>query len=114
MVMGIPKEIKKGEFRVAVTPAGVKVLCEAEHKVFVKRKAGEESGFFDEEFQKAGAEGSLGRSQATPLSSLEKVNTMWPILSIRENSTFSFYKLAGRLLIFLPPVILLPWGFLRR
>jgi len=56
MVIGVPKEIKKAEFRVAATPVGVKTLREAGHRVFVERRAGEGSGFFDEEFKKAGAE----------------------------------------------------------
>jgi len=56
MVIGIPKEIKKGEFRVAATPACVKVLSEEGHKVIVEARAGEGSGFSDEEFQKVGAE----------------------------------------------------------
>jgi alanine dehydrogenase len=56
MIIGLPKEIKKAEFRVTATPAGIKALLEAEHKVFVERRAGEESGFSDEEFKKAGAE----------------------------------------------------------
>ena len=56
MLVGIPKEIKKSEFRVAAIPAGVKTLCETGHKVFVERRAGEGSGFSDEEFKKAGAE----------------------------------------------------------
>jgi len=56
MLIGIPKEIKKAEFRVALTPAGVRALCEAGHKVLVEKGAGEGSGFSDEEFQKVGAE----------------------------------------------------------
>ena len=56
MIIGVPKEIKKAEFRVAAIPAGVKALCEAGHKVFVEKRAGEGSGFSDEEFIKGGAE----------------------------------------------------------
>jgi len=56
MLVGIPKETKKAEFRVAAIPAGVRTLCETGHKVFVERRAGEGSGFSDEEFKKAGAE----------------------------------------------------------
>jgi len=56
MIIGIPKEIKKGEFRVAATPAGVKSLSKASHKVFVEKGAGEGSGFSDEEFRAVGAE----------------------------------------------------------
>ena len=46
MVIGVPKEIKKAEFRVAVTPAGVKTLCDAGHRVLIEKGAGEGSGFF--------------------------------------------------------------------
>jgi len=56
MIIGVPKEIKKAEFRVALTPAGVRALSDAGHRVFVEKKAGEGSGFSDEEFQRAGAE----------------------------------------------------------
>jgi len=56
MRIGVPKEIKKGEFRVALTPAGVKVLHEAAHKVFIEKRAGEGNGFSDKEFKKSGAE----------------------------------------------------------
>ena len=55
MIIGIPKEIKKAEFRVAATPAGVKALCDTGHKVFVEKEAGEGSGFPDHEFKAAGA-----------------------------------------------------------
>ncbi len=56
MVIGIPKEIKNGEFRVAATPACVRALSEEGHKVIVEARAGEGSGFSDQEFQKVGAE----------------------------------------------------------
>jgi len=56
MVIGIPKETKKGEFGVAANPAGVKTLHQAGHKIFVEEGAGEGSGFSNEEFQKAGVE----------------------------------------------------------
>ena len=56
MIIGVPKEIKKAEFRVALTPAGVKALSETGHRVLVEKGAGEGSSFSDEEFQKAGAE----------------------------------------------------------
>ena len=55
MIIGIPKEIKKAEFRVAATPGGVKTLCDAGYRVLVEKEAGEGSGFSDEEFQKSGA-----------------------------------------------------------
>ncbi len=56
MIIGVPREIKDNEARVGVTPAGVKALTEAGHKVLVETQAGAESGFEDEEYQNAGAE----------------------------------------------------------
>jgi len=56
MIVGVPKEIKDNEARVGVTPAGVKALTEAGHKVLVETQAGAQSGFPDAEYQNAGAE----------------------------------------------------------
>ena len=56
MIIGVPKEIKDQEARVGVTPAGVKALTEAGHKVLVETNAGAQSGFPDDEYQNAGAE----------------------------------------------------------
>src|SRR5579863_1384066 len=56
MIIGVPKEIKDNEARVGVTPAGVKALTEAGHKVLVETHAGELSGFTDASYQDAGAE----------------------------------------------------------
>ena len=56
MIIGVPKEIKDNEARVGVTPAGVKALTEAGHKVLVETLAGAQSGFPDAEYQNAGAE----------------------------------------------------------
>ncbi len=56
MIVGVPKEIKDNEARVGITPAGVKALTEAGHKVLVETEAGTQSGFPDAEYQNAGAE----------------------------------------------------------
>jgi len=56
MIIGVPKETKEAEFRVALTPAGVKAFSEAGHRVFVEKGAGKGSGFSNEEFKKTGAE----------------------------------------------------------
>ena len=56
MIIGVPKEIKDNEARVGITPAGVKALTEAGHKVLVETQAGTQSGFPDEDYQNAGAE----------------------------------------------------------
>src|SRR3989337_2002975 len=56
MIIGVPKEIKDKEYRVALTPAGVDVLTKAGHKVIIEKGAGIGSGLSDEEYIKAGAE----------------------------------------------------------
>ena len=48
MNIGVPKEIKTREYRVAMTPAGVRQLVAHGHKVLVERGAGEGSGLRDE------------------------------------------------------------------
>ena len=55
MVIGVPKEIKNNENRVALTPAGVTELRKHGHTVYVQVNAGEGSGFEDEEYIAAGA-----------------------------------------------------------
>lgn len=56
MKVGIPKEIKQGESRVGMTPAGVAELIKHGHHVFVQHTAGESSGFPDEAYEHVGAE----------------------------------------------------------
>jgi len=55
MIIGLPKEIKEEEWRVALTPAGTKALVDRGHKVLVEKGAGIASGFSDDEYQKTGA-----------------------------------------------------------
>ena len=56
MIIGVPKEVKDHESRVGITPAGVKALTDAGHKVLVEKDAGKLSSFPDEEYQHVGAE----------------------------------------------------------
>jgi alanine dehydrogenase len=55
MRIGIPKEIKNNENRVAMTPAGVVNLVKFDHEVFIEKGAGIGSGFSDEDYSNAGA-----------------------------------------------------------
>ena len=55
MIVGVPREIKDNENRVAITPAGVRALSAAGHQVLVERGAGDGSGFLDEDYRGAGA-----------------------------------------------------------
>ena len=56
MIIGIPKEIKNNENRVALTPAGAKELVKRGHTVYVQHTAGENSGFPDAAYEAAGAQ----------------------------------------------------------
>jgi alanine dehydrogenase len=56
MIIGVPKEIKNNENRVALTPAGVVSFVQAGHKVLIEKEAGVGSGFTDEAYAQAGAE----------------------------------------------------------
>ncbi|MCY9275168.1 alanine dehydrogenase [Bacillus haynesii] len=56
MIIGIPKEIKNNENRVAITPAGVIALKKSGHQVFIEQGAGLGSGFEDADYKAAGAE----------------------------------------------------------
>ncbi len=55
MIIGVPKEIKNNENRVAMTPSGVRELVRHGHTVYVQHTAGEGSGFSDDEYIAAGA-----------------------------------------------------------
>ncbi len=55
MIVGVPSEIKVDEYRVAITPAGVRELSARGHEVFVQTGAGEGSAMSDEQFRAQGA-----------------------------------------------------------
>lgn len=55
MLIGVPREVKSDEYRVALTPAGAEDLTRAGHAVVVERGAGIGSGFTDDFYEKSGA-----------------------------------------------------------
>src|SRR3954470_12193443 len=55
MLIGVPKEVKDNEYRVGMTPAGVKAMIDAGHKVIVETRAGIGSSIADDDFKDAGA-----------------------------------------------------------
>jgi len=55
MIIGVPKEIKNNENRVALTPAGAAELIKFGHDVYMQATAGNGSGFADEAYERAGA-----------------------------------------------------------
>ena len=69
MIIGVPKEIKKGEFRVGMTPYGVEELKGDNHTILIETGAGVGSDFLDDGYRDVGAEiGKLG-------SIIEKVHS---------------------------------------
>ena len=55
MRIGVAKEIKTDEYRVALTPAGARELAQHGHDVLVETTAGEGSAFLDSDYERAGA-----------------------------------------------------------
>jgi alanine dehydrogenase len=55
MIVGVPKESKRDEYRVAMLPVGVEELVRRGHRVFVQRSAGSGSGLFDDDYAACGA-----------------------------------------------------------
>src|SRR5690349_25057287 len=55
MRVGVPKEVKSDEYRVALMPVGAETLAKAGHEVMVETQAGVSSGFADDDYVKAGA-----------------------------------------------------------
>src|SRR5689334_885389 len=56
MMIGVPKEIKDHEYRVSVTPEGVRALVQAGQEVIVETSAGIGSGYSDQEYRQSGAQ----------------------------------------------------------
>ncbi|MDR4479453.1 MAG: alanine dehydrogenase [Nitrospira sp.] len=71
MRIGVPKEIKDYEYRVSLTPDGVRALRQAGHQVVVEPSAGQGSGFSDEAYRQAGAE--MARSKAEVFQQAELI-----------------------------------------
>lgn len=56
MIIGVPKEVKEGEWRVSLVPGGVRRLVREGHRVWIEEGAGADAGFADSEYAGAGAE----------------------------------------------------------
>jgi alanine dehydrogenase len=56
MIIGVPKEIKTNENRIALVPAGAEILKQAGHSVLVEKDGGVGSGFTNQDYKAAGAE----------------------------------------------------------
>ncbi len=99
MIIGVPKEIKTNENRVALIPAGAEVLVGDGHTVIVERGAGEGSGFTDEQYRAAGAtiepsvEAVWQRADMI-LKVKEPIESEWPRMK-REQVIFTYFHFAA-------------------
>lgn len=99
MIIGIPREIKTNENRVAVVPAGVEALLGHGHRVVFERGAGLGSGFADERYVRAGAElspdGATVWRQAELICKVkEPVPTEWPLMR-KDHVIFTYFHFAA-------------------
>ncbi|MBM7653147.1 alanine dehydrogenase [Neobacillus cucumis] len=78
MRIGVPKEIKNNENRVAMTPAGVISLLKYGHEVFIEKDAGIGSGFLDEDYRSNGATIVETASEAWSMDMVMKVKEPLP------------------------------------
>ena len=99
MVIGVPREIKDGEQRVALTPAGASALVHHGHRVLVETNAGWGSGFEDEEYERHGARivttaHELWAAAALVVKVKEPLPAEWPRLR-PDLILFTYLHLAG-------------------
>lgn len=99
MIIGVPKEIKDHEYRVSVTPDGVRALRQAGHDILIEPSAGVGSGYSDEDYRSAGATIAESKEQLFQHSTLI-VKVKEPLLSechlFRSGQTlFTYLHLAS-------------------
>jgi alanine dehydrogenase len=99
MKIGVPKEIKTNENRVALVPAGAEALVAAGHAVIVERSAGEGSGFPDDVYTKAGARigpdpDAVWRDADMIMKVKEPIKPEWPRIR-RGQTIFTYFHFAA-------------------
>src|SRR5258708_14278036 len=96
MIMGVPSEVKADEWRVSLTPAGVRELTSAGHTVCVQKGAGDGSSMSDAEFARTGAK-ILGTAEEVWAAAdlvckgKEPLAQAYPLLGIRKDQTLFTY-----------------------
>src|ERR1700730_6827284 len=99
MIVGVPKEIKTDEYRVAMIPVGVDELTRAGHRVLIQAGAGQGSGISDEQYQVYGAEivGSAAEiwSRADLIVKVkEPMAAEWPLMRAGQ-VVFTYFHFAA-------------------
>lgn len=99
MLIGVPKEIKPDEYRVALTPAGAEMLIQAGHEIILETQAGLGSGFKDELYKKAGAEIVASAAEVWKRAKMimkvkEPIRPEWPKMR-RGQVIFTYFHFAA-------------------
>lgn len=99
MVIGVPKEIKANENRVALVPAGAEVLVGDGHQVLIEKSAGQGSGFPDEAYAAVGATICSDPKEVWAQSDLvlkvkEPIEPEWPLLRSGQ-VVFTYFHFAA-------------------
>jgi alanine dehydrogenase len=99
MIVGVPKEIKSDEYRVAMVPAGVEELTRAGHKVLIQSSAGGGSGITDEQYAANGAEIVSSASSVWDRANLvvkvkEPLPEEWPLMHPGQ-TVFTYFHFAA-------------------
>ncbi|HEY8470046.1 MAG TPA: alanine dehydrogenase [Longimicrobiales bacterium] len=99
MIIGVPKEIKTNENRVALVPAGAEALVQAGHRVLVERGAGEGSGFDDDAYARAGATivntaAEVWEGAEMIVKVKEPIEPEWPLMR-RDQVIFTYFHFAA-------------------
>ena len=101
MIVGVPKEVKADEYRVAITPAGVRELTAAGHTVYVEKEAGVGSSIPDADFVATGAKiiddpVDIWSSSDMILGVKEPVAVEYPRLGMKQDQVlFTYLHLAA-------------------
>jgi len=99
MIIGIPKEIKADEYRVALLPVGADLLTDAGHEVLVEAGAGHGSGYLDEQYKQAGATIIEQHAEVFARADLivkvkEPLQEEWPLLKPNQ-VVFTYFHFAA-------------------
>ena len=99
MQIGVPKEIKTNENRVALVPAGAEALIHAGHKVLMEQGAGDGSGFTDAQYTVVGAEIAADAATVWAKADMiikvkEPIATEWPHMR-KDQVIFTYFHFAA-------------------
>jgi len=99
MIVGVPKEVKADEYRVAVIPAGVEELTHAGHTVLIQTGAGAGSGIADDDYARHGAEIVPAAADVWARADLivkvkEPLPAEWPLMRAGQ-TVFTFFHFAA-------------------